>query len=147
MSSTNKTTNYELSQFIGTDKPAWLTDYNSDMSKIDGGIAAAKSTADGADGKADANATSIGDLTNLQTTAKTNLVAAVNEVETDAATAQNSASSANATAISANTKVDALAEAFVLDTNITYDKNNVTITGGTVNSGEVYIARNSTGSI
>lgn len=35
MSSTNKTTNYELSQFIGSDKPAWLVDYNGDMSKID----------------------------------------------------------------------------------------------------------------
>lgn len=35
MASTNKTTNYELSQFIATDKPAWLGDYNQDMSKID----------------------------------------------------------------------------------------------------------------
>lgn len=35
MSSTNKTTNYELSQFIGTDKPTFLGDYNGDMSKID----------------------------------------------------------------------------------------------------------------
>ena len=35
MSSTNKTTNYELSQFIGSDKPAWLVDYNGDMSRID----------------------------------------------------------------------------------------------------------------
>lgn len=35
MSSTNKTVNYELSQFIGSDKPAWLVDYNGDMSKID----------------------------------------------------------------------------------------------------------------
>ena len=35
MSSTNKTSNYELSQFIGSDKPAWLVDYNGDMSKID----------------------------------------------------------------------------------------------------------------
>lgn len=35
MASTNKTTNYELSQFIATDKPAWLGDYNQDMTKID----------------------------------------------------------------------------------------------------------------
>ena len=35
MSSTNKTTNYDLSQFVGSDKPAWLSDYNQDMSKID----------------------------------------------------------------------------------------------------------------
>lgn len=35
MSSTNKTPNYNLSQYIGTDKPTYLGDYNSDMSKID----------------------------------------------------------------------------------------------------------------
>ena len=35
MSSTNKTTNYNLSQYIGTDKPTYLGDYNGDMLKID----------------------------------------------------------------------------------------------------------------
>ena len=35
MTATNKTPNYELSQFVGTDRPTWLGDYNSDMSKID----------------------------------------------------------------------------------------------------------------
>lgn len=35
MSSTNKTTTLKLSQFVGTDKPDWLTDYNDDMGKID----------------------------------------------------------------------------------------------------------------
>lgn len=35
MSSTNKTANYQLSQYIGTDKPTYLGDYNTDMSKID----------------------------------------------------------------------------------------------------------------
>ena len=35
MGATNHTTNYNLSQFIGTDKPTWLTDYNGDMEKID----------------------------------------------------------------------------------------------------------------
>lgn len=38
MSSTKKTTNYQLSQYIGTDKPTYLGDYNSDMSKIDTAI-------------------------------------------------------------------------------------------------------------
>lgn len=47
MASTNQTTNYSLSQFIGTDKPAWLGDYNQDMSKIDTAMKA----------NADANAT------------------------------------------------------------------------------------------
>ena len=35
MASTNKTQNYDLSQFVGTDRPTWLGDYNSDMEKID----------------------------------------------------------------------------------------------------------------
>lgn len=35
MTATNKTANYELSQFVGTDRPTWLGDYNNDMSKID----------------------------------------------------------------------------------------------------------------
>lgn len=35
MTATNKTVNYELSQFVGADRPTWLGDYNSDMSKID----------------------------------------------------------------------------------------------------------------
>lgn len=35
MTATNKTANYELSQFVGSDRPTWLGDYNGDMSKID----------------------------------------------------------------------------------------------------------------
>lgn len=35
MTATNHTTNYNLSQFAGTDRPTWLGDYNGDMSKID----------------------------------------------------------------------------------------------------------------
>lgn len=35
MASTNKTTNYELSQYVANDKPTYLVDYNSDMNKID----------------------------------------------------------------------------------------------------------------
>lgn len=35
MASTNKTTNYNLSQYVGSDKPTYLGDYNSDMLKID----------------------------------------------------------------------------------------------------------------
>lgn len=38
MSSTNKTANYQLSQFVGTDIPSILNDYNGDMRKIDNAI-------------------------------------------------------------------------------------------------------------
>lgn len=66
MSSTNKTVTIELSQYVGTDKPTYLTDYNGDMLKIDqaiaddrDSIATAQNTADGAVEKADANKQSI----------------------------------------------------------------------------------------
>ena len=49
MSSTNKTANYELSQYIGSDKPTYLVDYNGDMLKIDTGMAANKAQADATD--------------------------------------------------------------------------------------------------
>lgn len=45
MGSTNHTTNYNLSQFIGTDKPSWLNDYNGDMSAIDTAIKSASDAA------------------------------------------------------------------------------------------------------
>lgn len=35
MTATHHTKNYNLSQFVGTDRPAWLVDYNGDMAKID----------------------------------------------------------------------------------------------------------------
>lgn len=35
MAATNHTENYNLSQFVGTDRPTWLGDYNGDMAKID----------------------------------------------------------------------------------------------------------------
>lgn len=53
MGATNHTTNYNLSQFVGTDKPAWLQDYNGDMTKIDTGINGAKVAADAAQLSAD----------------------------------------------------------------------------------------------
>lgn len=54
MSSTNKTTNYNLSQYIGTDKPTYLGDYNSDMLKIDTQL---KANADSASNAASAAGT------------------------------------------------------------------------------------------
>jgi len=39
MSATNATSNYNLPLFIGSDKPAWLTDWNGAMNAIDAAIA------------------------------------------------------------------------------------------------------------
>lgn len=105
MASTNKTTNYELSQFLGTDKPAWLSDYNTDMSKIDAGMKANADGVSAVNGVASANATAIGSLQSLTTDAKTSLVSAVNEVNSGVTTAQNTANSANTSANTANTNL------------------------------------------
>ena len=35
MASTNKTANLKLSQYVNSDKPSYLQDYNEDMRKID----------------------------------------------------------------------------------------------------------------
>lgn len=116
MASTNKTTHYELSQYVSSDKPTYLVDYNGDMAKIDTGINAAKTTADtastaatnaqtAAEGAqttantavtnaataqttADGANTKIGTLANLETVEKTDLVGAINEVNTKATTSE-----------------------------------------------------------
>lgn len=57
MASTNKTANLSLSQFIATDKPSWLSDYNADMAKIDAGYGTAISdSASAVSGAASASA-------------------------------------------------------------------------------------------
>lgn len=91
MSSTNKTTNYQLSQFVGSDMPAWLGDYNTDMSKIDTAIKTASDDATDGKTQSDTNKNAIGTLANLTTTVKDNLVSAVNEVKTIADNAGTSA--------------------------------------------------------
>lgn len=45
MASTNKTSGYSLSQFIGSDIPSWLGDYNGDMLKIDTALKSINATA------------------------------------------------------------------------------------------------------
>lgn len=144
MASTNKTTNYELSQFLGSDKPAWLSDYNADMSKIDTAIKNAADSATAAGGEATAATTAIGTLTNLTTDDKTSTVAAINEVDSHADTAQNTANTASGLATNAITGVNNLKAMF--------DLNSITsLTGSSSqlspSSTSVTCAKNSDGSL
>lgn len=77
MASTNKTNNFNLSQFIETDKPTFLGDYNTDMNKIDDALEANKLAGEN-------NNNSIGNLQELNTQNKLNLVNAINEVNENA---------------------------------------------------------------
>ena len=81
MSSTNTTTNYSLPQFISTDKPTWLGDFNGAMSTIDTQMKTNNTLAQTAKGVADAAATSA-DLT--ATNARvTSLEGSVSTLQTD----------------------------------------------------------------
>ena len=147
MSSTNKTSNYELSQFVGGDKPAWLADYNSDMSKID---AQMKLNADGvttASGSATTANTAIGTLANLETTDKSSLVNAVNEVNTATGTAQSTANTANTTANSAKTEADGLQSYLTLTNTGTVSPTNITISAGSITNKNVRYASNADGTL
>lgn len=114
---TNHTSNYELSQFVGTDKPTFLGDYNGDMLKIDTAIAGVDAKAIGADSKADtaitaantASDTASGAAT-LANTANTNAnsaLATAGNAATAASAAQSSADAAGTAASAADTKATA----------------------------------------
>ncbi len=63
MGHTNSTVNYNLPQFVGTDKPSWLGDVNGAFLAIDTAIAAAKTTADSAAGGVAGLQTTVGSHT------------------------------------------------------------------------------------
>ena len=86
MSHTNSTSHYSLPQFVGTDIPTWLGDFNAAMTAIDNGINSAATTAGSA-----------------STTAA--------QASTDAAAAQASANSAINSAATASKAADDAAAA------------------------------------
>lgn len=162
MSSTNKTTHYELSQYVAADKPTYLVDYNADMSAIDSAIY-------GADSLAQTNEASIGDLTLLDTTVKTDLVSAVNEVEGEVDTLSSTvaghttdiATNTSAIGTLGNLKTDVKTnlvsavnevkdefQLFNLNTFKDYTNGqDISIQGGSIQASEVTVARNADGTI
>ena len=75
MSATNATTNYSLPLFIGTDKPAWLVDWNGAMTAIDGQM---KTNATAIQ----ANATSISGLSTTVSAHTTSISTITGEIST-----------------------------------------------------------------
>lgn len=151
MAHTNQTTNYQLPQFLGTDKPAWLGDINPAMQTIDtamkanaDGVTSATALANDADNK-------VGDLDDLQTTVKTDTVSAINEVNQNASTASttatsavNVANSASAVATNAINATNQLANQFNFTTT-TYNQstpNGRSIVGGTFVAGDFHVSKN-----
>lgn len=111
MSSTNKTPYYELPQFIGTDIPTWLGDFNGAMLAID---TALKSNADRADtaatsaGQAVNTANSAADAVSALGTTVTGQGTRLTNVEQTNATQSSQISTLNTSVSGLNTRVTAL---------------------------------------
>lgn len=91
MSATNATTNYSLPLFIGTDKPAWLVDWNGAMNSIDSVI----KTVDTA---VQANATAISGLSttvSAHTTSISTITGQISTLSTGLNTAQGNINTIN----------------------------------------------------
>lgn len=147
MSHTNSTPNYNLPQFVGTDKPSWLNDVNGAMSAIDTQM---KTNADGittADTKATTAMNTTGELANLNTTDKTSLVSAVNEVNTALGVTSGVASSASTKATNALNKIDAFEPLFNMTKFSNIPAASLTKSKMTVGFGSVNYATNNDGSI
>nr|DAJ64324.1 MAG TPA: hypothetical protein [Bacteriophage sp.] len=130
--STNKTANYELSQYVGADKPTYLGDYNSDMLKIDTQMKKNADDTASADSKA--------------TTAQETATGA----QSTATTAQETATEAQTTATNALNKAtqnETELNKFNLTNFVSKAIGDITINQGTISSSSLQIASNSDGSI
>lgn len=106
MSSTNKTANYKLSQFIGTDKPTFLGDYNNDMEIIDGAIFEAYQSAEQALNDVESVKGAQAELKNVHTETQeqvAQLKETADGMSNNVATAQETANSAEQKATEAQT--------------------------------------------
>jgi len=79
MSHTNSTTNYELPQFLGTDKPSWLGDINTAFADIDAQMKLNETAAANAYAKAETAEAGVSGLT----TRMTNAEGAIQDLDTD----------------------------------------------------------------
>ena len=104
MSSTNHTTNYNLPQFVGSDKPAWLGDINPAMNAIDTAMHANAVLAQ----------QGVDDASTAQTTAETAEDHAQDAIK-NAGTAQKTANDAVASLSQTNTKLDGFIESMTIN--------------------------------
>ena len=118
MSATNKTQHYDLSQFIGSDIPGWLSDYNGDMRKID---------------------TAINNIASAEASGE----ATVAELSGRVTTAENGVS-ANASAITALNNTVSGISSELTTTEGTVAQNTTNITGLTTRVGAVETAESNT---
>ena len=116
MASTNKTTNFNLPQWVSSDKPTFEGDLNSAFLIIDNTMQSNKTTAESGNANANSALEKIGNLTLLETTVKDNLVNAINEIVSGGTTPSEIGDLSDLTTnaknniVSAINEVDALAK-------------------------------------
>lgn len=125
MASTNKTTNFDLPQWVSSDKPTFEGDLNGAFLIIDNTMQSNKTTAETGNANANSALEKIGNLTLLETTVKDNLVNAINEIVSGGTTPseigdlQDLTTNAKNNIVSAINEVDSLAKELQSDnTNI-----------------------------
>lgn len=144
MAHTNSTENYGLPQWIGTDKPTFLGDFNTAFGVIDGAL---KDNADAATA-AVATANSASAVASSANTNATTALSTANEAKADAASAVTTASTANSKATQAQTdaasalhasagnSIENLAPAY--DPTLTYNVGDLVTYIDAQNSGKMY---------
>ena len=109
MSFTNKTPNYNLPQWLGTDKPSYLVDFNNAFSDIDTGMKNNKDTADNASATASTALTTAQSAQETATTAS-GLASQAVEAANNATTIANNANTQAGTALSEVNKISNVAK-------------------------------------
>lgn len=159
---TNATTNYELPQFVGTDKPTWLGDFNEAMADIDAGmhenasdIASMQSdvaSASAAASRASQDVATLSGSVNTLSSTVSNVQTTANNASQTASSALNTANTANGKADSNTTSINSLTSDITgLEAYLTLTDNrkltNPTITrgGGTIEAEDIRVALNSDG--
>lgn len=106
MGYTNKTSHYELPQYVANDKPSWLGDFNAAMLKIDTAMADNDATAEAANSAATGAQTQVAALSSQLSTIQGQVNTAVDTAtaaDGKATTAQTVAGEANTNASEAKT--------------------------------------------
>lgn len=105
MSSTNKTPNYQLPQFINSDVPSWLGDFNDAMSKIDTQMKSNDTKATSASTNAEnanSSATQALETANQANTNASNAITKADQANANVQTAIDTANTASSNATTAN---------------------------------------------
>ena len=134
MGYTNKTSHYELPQYVANDKPSWLGDFNAAMLKIDTVMADNDATAEAANSAATGAQTQVAALSSQLSTIQGQVNTAVDTAtaaDGKATTAQTVATQANTTAGEAKT----LAETAKQSADLALPKSGGTMTGDLILNG------------